>query len=52
MIPGRRHRTVPIDYDRVRCWERNIVERGIVWFKRCCRLATCFEKTASSYLGS
>ena len=50
MIPGRCHRTVPIDYDRVRCWELNMVER--VWFKKCCRLATRFEKTASSYLGS
>jgi transposase len=27
------------------------VERGIGWLKQCRRLATRFEKTASSYLG-
>ena len=45
--PGRRHRTVPIEHDR----ERNVVERDIGWLKQCRRLATRFEKTASSYLG-
>lgn len=52
VIPGRRNRPVPIDYDQELYQERNIVERGINWFKHCLLLATCFEKTASSYLGS
>ena len=51
VIPGRRHRTVPIEHDRERYRERNVVERGIGWLKQCRRLATRFEKTASSYLG-
>ena len=51
VIPGRRNRKVPIQHDRVLYRERNIVERGIGWFKQCRRLATRFEKTASSYLG-
>lgn len=32
--------------------EHHTGERGIGWFKQGCRLATRFEKTASSYLGS
>lgn len=52
MIPGRRHRKMPIEHDRERYRERNIVERGIGWFKQRRRLAMRFEKTASSYLGS
>ncbi|MCY4519278.1 MAG: IS5 family transposase [Caldilineaceae bacterium] len=51
VIPGRRNRTVPIDYDRELYRERNIVERSIGWFKQCRRLATRFEKSASSYQG-
>ena len=31
VIPGRRHRTVPIEHDRERYRERNVVERGIGW---------------------
>ncbi len=52
VIPGRRHRKMPIEHDRERYRERNIVERGIGWFKQRRRLAMRFEKTASSYLGS
>ena len=51
MIPGRRHRRVPIDYDRVLYRERNIVERSIGWLKQDRRIATRYEKTAASYLG-
>ena len=46
VIPGRRHRKVPIQHDRVL-----YRERGIGWLKQCRRLATRFEKTAASYLG-
>ena len=52
VIPGRRHRKVPIEHDRERYRERNVVERGIGWLKQYRRLATRFEKTASSYLVS
>ena len=48
VIPGRRNRTVPIDHNWELYRERNIVERGISWLKQCRRLATRFEKTASS----
>lgn len=51
VIPGRRNRTVPIDYDRVLYRERNVVERSIGWLKQGCRVATRYEKTAASYLG-
>ncbi len=47
VIPDRHHCKAPIEHDR----ERNVVERGIGWLKQCRRLATRFEKTASSYLG-
>ncbi|MCY3657609.1 MAG: transposase [Caldilineaceae bacterium] len=51
VIPGRRNRTVPIDYDRILYRERNIVERSIGWLKQSRRIATRYEKTAASYLG-
>lgn len=51
VIPGRRNRREPIDYDRVLYRERNIVERSIGWLKQSRRIATRYEKTASSYLG-
>ena len=46
VIPGRRNRKVPVEYDQMRYWER-----GIGWLKQCRRLATRFEKTAANYLG-
>ena len=52
VIPGRRHRKVPIQHGRALYRERNIVERGIGWFKQCRRLATRFEKTAPATWGS
>lgn len=51
MIPGRRHRREPIDYDRGLYQERNIGERSIGWRKQGRRIATRHEKTAPSYLG-
>ena len=51
VIPGRRNRQAPIDYDWVRYWERNIMERSIGWLKQGRRIATRCEKTAASYLG-
>ena len=51
VIPGRRNRKAPIEHDRELYRERNVVERGIGWLKQCRRLATRFEKMASSYLG-
>ena len=51
MFLGRCHRKVPIDHDRVLYRECNLVERGIGWLKQCRRLARCFEKTVTSYLG-
>ncbi|MDE0670589.1 MAG: transposase [Caldilineaceae bacterium] len=33
VIPGRRNRREPIDYDRVLYRERNLVERSIGWLK-------------------
>ena len=51
VIPGRRNRTIPIDYDRILYRERNIVERCIGWLKQGRRIATRDEKTAASYLG-
>ena len=40
VISGRRHRTVPIDYDRVLYRERNLVARSIGWLKQGRRIAT------------
>ncbi|MDE0673078.1 MAG: transposase [Caldilineaceae bacterium] len=51
VIPRRRNRWAPIDYDRVLYRERNIVERSIGWLKQGRRIATRYEKTAASYLG-
>ena len=51
VIPGRRNRTVPSDYDRVLYRERNLVERSIGWLKQGHRIATRYEKAAASYLG-
>lgn len=45
VIPSQRNRKLPINHDR----ERNIVERGIGWFKQY-HLATRYKKTASRYL--
>ena len=51
VIPGCPNRKVSLEHNRELYRKRNVVERGISWFKQCRRLVTRFEKTASSYLG-
>jgi len=49
VIPSRRYRKQPQDYDRVRYRERNIVERFINKIKWDRRIFTRYEKLARRY---
>ena len=51
VIPPRRHRRVPISYDRPAYKWRNAVERFVGRLKQCSRIATRYEKTARNFLG-
>jgi len=50
VIPSRRYRRQPRDYDRVRYRERNIVERFINKIKWYRRIFTRYEKLARRYM--
>jgi transposase len=51
VIPPKKNRLQPRDYDRTVYQERNKVERCIGYFKQYRRVATRYEKTARSFLG-
>lgn len=51
VIPPRKNRTQPREYDRVLYKERNKVERCVGLFKQFRRVATRYEKTARNFLG-
>ena len=50
IIPSRRNRRQPRDYDRIRYRERNIVERFINKLKWCRRIFTRYDKLARRYI--
>lgn len=49
MIPSREDESGPQAYDRALYRERSMIERAINRLKRYRRIATCYDKTASSY---
>lgn len=51
VIPPKKNRVEPRDYDAVVYKERNKVERCIGTLKQCRRAATRYEKTARNFLG-
>lgn len=51
VIPPKRNRTVPIDYDRELYKQRNLIERMFNKLKNWRRVATRYDKTAESFLG-
>ena len=50
VIPSRRYRKQPRDYDRIRYRERNIVERFINKLKWCRRISTRYDKLALHFI--
>ena len=51
VIPSRKNRKEPRDYDKHWYKMRNIVERTFSWLKRYRRIATRYEKTGQNFLG-
>lgn len=51
VIPPRKNRTQPREYDKDLYKERNKAERGINLFKQFRRVATRYEKTAKNFMG-
>jgi transposase len=51
VIPPRKNRSEPRDYDRAEYKKRNVAERFINVLKQCRRVATRYEKTARNFLG-
>ena len=51
VIPPKKNRTAPREYDKVLYKERNKVERCVGLFKQFRRVATRYEKTARNFLG-
>ena len=51
VIPPKKNRVNPREYDKVVYQERNKVERCITVLKPCRRVATRYEKTARNFLG-
>jgi transposase len=51
VIPPRKNRTEPREYDKHLYKARNLVERFWNWVKRFRRVATRYEKTAPNFLG-
>lgn len=51
VIPPRKGRTEPREYDAAEYEKRNIIERFINVLKQCRRIATRYEKTARNFLG-
>lgn len=52
VIPGKKNRIEPIQYDTVIYQERNIVERFFNRIKQFRRIATRYDKTSIMYLGA
>lgn len=50
VIPPRKNRKEPVDYDKHLYKVRNLVERFIGWAKHFRRVATRYEKTARNFL--
>ena len=51
VIPSRKNRKQPREYDKHWYKMRNVIERTFNWLKRYRRLATRYEKTAKNFLG-
>ena len=51
VIPSRKNRKEPREYDQHWYKMRNIVERTFNWLKRYRRIATRYEKTGQNFLG-
>jgi putative transposase len=51
VIPSRKNRKEPREYDKHWYKMRNIVERTFNWLKRYRRIATRYEKTGQNFLG-
>ena len=51
VVPPKKNRVAPREYDEVVYKERNKVERCINVFKQCRRVATRYEKTTRNFLG-
>ena len=51
VIPSRKNRKEPRDYDKHWYKMRNVVERTFNWLKRYRRIATRYEKTGQNFLG-
>ncbi len=51
VMPSIGSRSQPIPYDKHTYKERNLVERFFCWIKQFRRIATRYEKTASSFSG-
>ena len=51
VIPSRKNRKEPRDYDKHWYKMRNIVERTFNWLERYRRIATRYEKTGQNFLG-
>ena len=51
VIPARKNRKEPRDYDKHWYKMRNTVERTFNWLKRYRRIATRYEKTGQNFLG-
>lgn len=52
VIPGKKNRRVPVEYDKHIYKERNFVERFFNRIKQFRRIATRYDKTASMFLGA
>ena len=50
VIPPRKNRTNPADYDRERYKDRNLIERLFGKLKQCRRIATRYDKTSRNFL--
>lgn len=51
VIPPKRNRKTPIDYDRELYKQRNLIERMFNKLKNWRRVATRYDKSADSFLG-
>jgi transposase len=51
VMPSNRSRSQAIPFDKYTYKERNLVERFFCWIKQFRRIATRYEKTASSFAG-
>ena len=51
VIPSRKNRKEPRDYDKHWYKMRNMAERAFNWLKRYRRIATRYEKTGQNFLG-